>query len=1040
MENERQRKGGCRRVLSRLFLRWACLLLLLVPAWKSQAGNPLVPEDPGAARRGETMQQQRITLTGTVRDVAGEPLPGVNVVEKGTVNGTITAVDGRYSLAVPSGATLVFSFVGFKNVEIPVRSEGRIDVVLEEETRGIDEVVVTAMGIRSEKRRLNFAVQSVNSEDLSTGRQTNFVDALQGRIAGVEVSGTGGSPSASSQILIRGISSINPAQNNEPIFILNGMHISGGATKAAEINPNDIENVTVLKGAAAAALYGQEASNGAIIITTKSGRKGEIRVEASGSLQVDQATRVPEIQKMYLRGSYGVYREQSMGGWGPLAPEGTTLFDNPGNYLKTGLYQKYDLSVSGGSEKFTSYTSGNYVRHEGVIPEDYLQRWGILFKSKYEVSPRLSVDLMANLVTRDSRGGAGMSSAYQWPIDDDITRYRNPDGTIRWLYVDTNNRYNSPASPLWSRYMDEARYDSHRTLLQGSVTWNVVSTLHVTGRVSYDLTNSESKSMVTPRWSLEPGKTPTSEDLDYLGSFFYSDGRSTVVNGGILATWSRKLADHWNMELLAGWDVKRSAGRSAGLGGRQFIVPEFYSVGNLSDFRKEDITLNRTQKNVYGYYGEVKLDYRGIAQLGITGRNDHSSTLPEENRSYFYPSFSGGAILTEIFDLPETAVSFAKIRANWARVGKDAPLYRLNNWYKAMPHPDGGYGVDPTRSSNPHLKPEMTTSWEVGADMRLFGERTRLDVALFSTSVTNQIVEVRVSPASGNILQTRNEGDIKNQGFEISWDQALVRGHDFGWNMITNFGRSRGRVVALPDQLVEVYHYAGQVGDIRPTAYLHGSTMALSGKDYLRNEEGKIIVDELGRPKINASSSLLIGNREPEFTVGWLNRWSYRTWSLSVMSQFRYGGDVVNGTLRSLMSGGQAKMLEDYRNRLILIEGVVEQADGTYTPNTMPVVFDQAFYNNYYAPVGSNFVEEGSLARISYATLAWDAGRLAAKAGLKGLQFSLTGRNLLLLTTYSGSDPVVNYTGTAGGTGTFGIDYLGIPNTRSYTLNVSATF
>ncbi|HPJ79875.1 MAG TPA: TonB-dependent receptor plug domain-containing protein, partial [Prolixibacteraceae bacterium] len=344
MENERQRKGGCRRVLSRLFLRWVCLLLLLVPAWKSQAGNPLVPEDPGAARRGETMQQQRITLTGTVRDVAGEPLPGVNVVEKGTVNGTITAVDGRYSLAVPSGATLVFSFVGFKNVEIPVRSEGRIDVVLEEETRGIDEVVVTAMGIRSEKRRLNFAVQSVNSEDLSTGRQTNFVDALQGRIAGVEVSGTGGSPSASSQILIRGISSINPAQNNEPIFILNGMHISGGATKAAEINPNDIENVTVLKGAAAAALYGQEASNGAIIITTKSGRKGEIRVEASGSLQVDQATRVPEIQKMYLRGSYGVYREQSMGGWGPLAPEGTTLFDNPGNYLKTGLYQKYDLS------------------------------------------------------------------------------------------------------------------------------------------------------------------------------------------------------------------------------------------------------------------------------------------------------------------------------------------------------------------------------------------------------------------------------------------------------------------------------------------------------------------------------------------------------------------------------------------------------------------------------------------------------------------------------------------------------------------------
>lgn len=1034
---ERLKKG---EVSTGDFLRSALIVLFLVIG---SIPISLASVPPGHSEKEQLTgsgQDSRIRVSGVVRDKDGGTLPGVNVVEKGTVNGTVTNAEGSYTLSVPSDATLVFSFVGFKIREVAVSGQTSVSVVLEEDIRGLDEVVVTAMGIRSEKRRLNFAVQSVNSEDLNAGRQTNFVDALQGRVAGVEVSGTGGSPSASSQILIRGISSINPAQNNEPIFILNGMHISGGATKAAEINPNDIENVTVLKGAAAAALYGQEASNGAIIITTKSGQVGEIRVEASGSVQVDQAYRVPEIQQMYLRGSYGVYREQSMGGWGPLAPEGTVKYDNPGNFLKTGLYQKYDLSISGGSEKFTSYTSGNYVRHEGIVPSDYLQRYGILFKSKYTVSPKVSVDFMANLVSRDSRGGAGISSAYQWPIDDDITNYKNPDGTIRWLYINTNNRYNSPISPLWSRYEDQAKYESTRTLLQGSVTWNIVKNLDLTGRISYDQTNSESTSIVTPRWSLEPGQTPTSEDLGYLGSFFYSDGRSGVMNGGVLATYELALGDKWRTELLAGWDVKRISGRSAGLGGREFIVPEFYSVGNLSDFRKEDITLNRTEKNMYGYYGEVKFDYQGIAQLGITGRNDHSSTLPVENRSYFYPSFSGGAILTEIFNLPEKYVTFAKIRANWAKVGKDAPLYRLNNWYKAMPHPDGGYGVDPTRSSNPYLKPEMTTSWEVGADLRLFNDKTRLDVAWFSTSVTNQIVEVRVSPASGNILQTRNEGDIKNEGFEISWDQSLLKRNGFSWNMVTNFGRSRGTVVDLPDQLVEVYHYAGQVSDIRPTAYLHGSTMALSGKDYLRNGEGKIIVDELGRPKINASSSLLIGNREPEFTAGWLNRFQYKALSLSVMANFRYGGDVVNGTLRSLLSGGQAKMLEDYRNRLILIDGVVEQPDGSYLPNTVPVVFDQAFYNNYYAPVGRNFVEEASLARISYATLAYDASSLARKIGVKGLQFSVTGKNLLLLTNYSGSDPVVNYTGSSGGTGTFGIDYLGIPNTRSYTLNISATF
>jgi TonB-linked SusC/RagA family outer membrane protein len=1011
------------------------MIFLQQPAYSAS-----MPEVRSGAEIKTGDQDTKIQIRGVVRDLSGESIPGVNVFEKGTMNGTVTSVDGIYVIEAAPNATLVFSFVGFQTLEIPVNNQPTLDVVLNEDVVGLEEVVVTAMGIRSEKRRLNFAVQSVNAEDLNEGRQTNFVDALQGKIAGVEVSGTGGSPSAGSQILIRGISSINPAQNNEPIFILNGMHISGGASKAAEINPNDIENITVLKGAAAAALYGQEASNGAIIITTKTGKAGEIRVEASGTVQVDQPYRVPEIQQMYLRGSYGVYREQAMGGWGPLAPEGTFVYNNPRNFLQSGLYQKYDVSVSGGSERFNSYTSGNYVRHEGIVPSDYLERYGVLFKSQYTVSEKISVDLMANFVSRNSRGGAGLSSAYHWPIDDDITNYKNPDGTIRFLYIDTNNRYNSPISPLWGRYEDSSRYDSNRSLLQGSVTWNVIKNLNLTGRLSYDLTESESKSIVTPRWSLPPGQTPTSEDLDYLGSFFYSDGRSSVVNGGLLATYSRDLTDDLLLELLAGADIKSSEGRSAGMGGRQFIVPEFYSINNLADIRRENITMNRSDKNMYGYYGEVKLDYKGIIQVSGTGRNDHSSTLPVENRSYFYPSFSTGIVFTELFSLPERTISFGKIRANWAKVGKDAPLYRLNNWYKSMPHPDNGYGVDPTRSSNPHLEPEMTTSWEVGADLRLFNNRTRLDIAWFATAVSNQIVDVRVSPASGNILQTRNEGDIKNEGFEISWDQKLVDSRDFRWNMITNFGRSKGTVESLPDQLVEVYHYAGQVGDIRPTAYLNGSTMALSGKDYLRTDDGRIIVDESGRPKINASSSLLIGNREPDFTVGWLNRWQFRSMSLSVMTNFRKGGDVVNGTLRSLMSGGQAKKLEDYRNRQILIDGVVELPDGSFAQNTVPVVFDHAFYLNYFAPVGSNFVEDGTLMRIGYVTLTWNADKLTQNTGIKGLSLSATGRNLLLLTTYSGSDPVVNYTGSSGGTGTFGIDYLGIPNTRSYSLTISATF
>lgn len=987
-------------------------------------------------------QPQTIQVTGTVTDSKGESLPGVNIVEKGTTNGVITDMDGRYSIEVGPQSVLVFSFIGFASKEVEVNGQREINVVLEEEALFIDEVVVTAMGVRSEKKRLNFAVQSVNSDEIINEHQASFVDALEGKISGLSVSSTGGSPSASSQMLIRGISSINPAQNNEPIFILNGMHVSGGASQASDLNPNDIENITVLKGAAAAALYGQEAANGAIIVTTKSGEKGDVSVTFSTTLQMDEAANVPEIQNMYLRGGLGVYREEALGGWGPLAPEGTTTYDNVGNFLQTGFYQKYDLSVSGGSEKLTAYGSVTYSDHEGVIPNDYLDKWGVLFKTDYNVTESLKLTFMADLVQRESRGpgSSSMSRAYQWPIDDDMSNYKNPDGSIRWLYIDSNNRYNSPMNPYWWRHEDSGVSKSNRSLLQGTVSWNPLDGLELTGRVGYDLTNSESQSISTPRWELEEGKQPTSEDYPYLGSFFYNDGKSTVLNGGIMARYEVDLSEDFGLAALAGADLKTEEGRSVGMGGYNFIVPEFYSINNLEDIRRENVTMQRREKNIYGFYGELNFDYKNLAYLAVTGRNDHSSTLPKDNRSYFYPSVSGGLIFSELFGLTSSTLNYGKLRGNWAKVGKDAPLYRLNKWFVQKPFPDGGYGVDPTRSSNPELEPEFTTSWEIGADVRLFNDITRLDVAFYGTTVENQIVEVRVSPASGNILQTRNEGTITNKGIEVSWDQTLIERGDFSWNMITNFGRNKGTVDDLPDELVEVYHYAGQVGDIRPTAYLNGSTMALSGKDYLRNDEGKIIVDEDGLPKINASSSLLIGNREPDFTIGWRHQFSYKNWSLSAMLNFRKGGDVVNGTLRSLISGGQAEMLEDYRNRLVLIDGVVEQTDGSFRENDQPVVFDQQFYNNYVGPVGSNFVEDGSFFRLGYVTLGYDMSDIVKNIGIKGLRFSLTGRNLFLISNYSGSDPVVNYTGTSGGTGTYGIDYLNVPNTRSFSFNLTADF
>jgi TonB-dependent SusC/RagA subfamily outer membrane receptor len=347
---------------------------------------------------------QKVTISGTVTAKEdGLPIIGASVVEKGTTNGTITNFDGFYSISVSNGAILEFSYVGMDKQEKKIAGATTLNVVLSSSAIAIDELVVTAMGIVSEKKKLNFSVQSVDASDLTAGKQTNFVNALQGRIAGVEVAGQGGSPSGSSQIIIRGISSINNAQNNEPLFIIDGIPISGGATKAAEINPNDIENVTILKGAAAAALYGQEASNGVIMINTKKGVIGQVKVEAGMTLQLDEPFKVPEIQQSYINGAQGVYTRQSGGGWGPKLREGEQTYDNINNYLQTGNLQKYDFSMSGGSEKFTVFASAEYSKHNGIIPKDFLERYGIFIKSNFKIGKKINAELLANIVTRITR-------------------------------------------------------------------------------------------------------------------------------------------------------------------------------------------------------------------------------------------------------------------------------------------------------------------------------------------------------------------------------------------------------------------------------------------------------------------------------------------------------------------------------------------------------------------------------------------------------------------------------------------------------------
>ena len=441
-----------------------------------------------------------ITVTGTVISAEdGLPVIGASVLEKGTSNGTITDFDGMYELTVADDAVLVFSYVGLTSQELKV-SGSVMNVTLKGDAIAMEEVVVTAMGVVQEKKRLNFAVQNIGGEALNESQNSNFVNSLQGKIAGVSVTNAGGSPNSGSQIIIRGISSVNNSQSNEPLFILDGVPVNGGATAAADINPNDIENITVLKGAAAAALYGQDAANGVIMITTKQGEAGKIKVQANGSWQWDQPTRLPELQDTYMPGSQGFYRDKTSGGWGPLLSEGQQTYDNIGNFLKTGFYHKYDFSVNGGSEKFQAYASANWSKSEGIIPEDYKQRFGALIKASFTPAKWVTFNMNINISDTKSRSTSGVSSAYSWPITDDMTNYQREDGFPRFRYLPDVEKYNAPISPLYGIYNDGGIAKATRNVINGSVTLKPVKNLQIVGRVSYDVKNTTSESYSVPRW------------------------------------------------------------------------------------------------------------------------------------------------------------------------------------------------------------------------------------------------------------------------------------------------------------------------------------------------------------------------------------------------------------------------------------------------------------------------------------------------------------------------------------------------------------
>ncbi|REE01162.1 SusC/RagA family TonB-linked outer membrane protein [Marinoscillum furvescens] len=1005
---------------------------------------------------------QSVTIKGQVTDgEANDALPGVTVLIKGTSNGTVTDLEGNYSLTVedPKSKTLVFSFIGYDAKEVPIGNATNVDVTLEMNLTELQEVVVTGLNGSQNKRALNYAVQDIKAKDVTATQQQNVVNSLQGKIAGVQVTSSSGSPGSSSSIVIRGGTSIGENRSNEPLFIIDGVIVDnstfqGSGNRLMDINPEDIASISVLKGPTAAALYGIGAGNGAIIITTKTGEEGKIQVNVGSTVAFDQVFKTHGVQSTYGRGLNGVADDEYSLSWGPAFTSSDDVYDNMGEFFQTGVQQKYDLSINGGNKSSTFYLSASNNNQTGIVPGESYNRFNLMLKGTMKVHEKLEVTTSVNnIFSKNTRGGSGsMYQVFNWPRDNNMADYIKPNGEKNWLIPSLDPIYNNPENPYWRVNNNLPTYDINRTIGQVFFDWDVLESLKVNYRIGMDRSNQYYKRVTVPESS--------GSETNYNGRIYESEKDVKRMTSTLTAIYEKTFVRDWDVFLLAGHNVDMTSARSTSFSGVDFLLPNLHSINNVSAPYLIPVQ-NTTQRRIVGVFGEARLSYKGIASIGVTGRNDWASTLPRHSRSFFYPSLSAGFTFTELLTGSHTKVlSFGKLRASWAASGQDANPESLGVVLEQYPGHGGGYKHD-YYAGNPFLKPERIESTEFGMNLSFFTGRLNLDVAKYTIQSKDMIIQNRISTASGWVIQTFNTGSMTNKGWEVVLDAKVLKKGDLTWNTSLNFSSNNSKLSDLPAYISRLPVTSGQIlNEARPIALLDQPLYAIEGVPYLRNENGDVVIDEYGFPRWGTYSKdeegnyivdeegyrkvsqekVFLGDREPDWLMGITNTINYKNFNLSFLFDIRKGGDVINATSSAMMSRGTHQMLDEWRNKAYTFNGVVETPEG-FVQNEEQVILDYNYFRFDYRSVGENFVEDGSWVKLRYIALGYDFNDMAERLGMQRLNFTVTGRNLFMLSKYSGGDPENDYNGSSiGGAGTVGLDYFNVPTTQGITFSLKATF
>ncbi len=1017
------------------------------------------------------MAQETITVTGQVTSTDGDPLVGANVTVQSSNQGTITDFEGNYSIQVSSDATLIYSYIGYQDKVVEVNGRTTINVSMET-GESLGEVVVTALGMSREKKKLGYAVDQIGAEELEQTGETNVVAALQGRTPGVLVTSTSGAVGSGMNFLIRGVTSINPNRSNRPLVVIDGIEVSdnpivtatvpdgvsygfstGNATQTSvsnrliDINPADIASISILKGAAATALYGVRASNGAVIITTKKGQSGEPKVNLYYGMGWRKVNKFPEVQTSFIDGHRSTSKKRSFlwDSWGVEVVPGKT-YSTPSNiykdFYKVGNSYDFGASVTAGNDRFNYRLSAAHFQESGIIPESYYKKTNFSLNAKYKLSDRLDVSgqiMYANSDANTPHEGRKsiMNVLAYMPVTADVNHYNKPytyGGNVFAGIID---------HPLYLAEHVKNFSNVNRLIGSTHINYRILNGLNVKYVLGLDYYDNGRKRIVPP----ESDEGQSGVNGPPYGFLVHSNIKSRVLTSNLSLNYNTRFSDDFSFGATLGQYLYTKNLEVLSVIGKEFEVEDFFNLNSVNELEQSNSIVRYVNPAIYA---EANLGFRDFLYLTLTGRNDWSSTLPVGNRSYFFPSASLSWILSESFDLPE-AMSFLKLRASYAITGKDAQPYVVGRYYsRTSRFPFGeviGYHAG-TFIGDQNLRPEFSKSMEFGLNARFLKNRLGVDLSYYTGKLEDMILPVPVSNASGISRYTTNAGSMHNYGVEAMLYGDIFKSENrdgFNWSASINWSMNRAYIdkistggdkneIVLTTLRNVQYKYVegGRVGD-------------MYGKPFNRTDDGRLILDDMGLPTLNQDTFVYMGNALPDFIAGLRNHFTYKGISLSFLLEWKKGGHTIDIMRPYSMDNGQLKAtLGRYQSVVfkgVQQVGVDDNGNPIYEENTQETEITPAgFYRGTnrlrYAPEA--LLQPSDWLRLRNISLSYSLpmDKLNVK-GISAIRISLIGNNLFLDTPFRGWDPESNFFGAS--SSIYGFMGFRTPNSKSYKFKINIT-